>query len=108
MNITNERIAEEVMRFGKWNQIGDKVYWLDATTIMPGDPFVTPNFLTDHNAAMMVVEKMREKGFLYFGDNDCELGYDVQFVGDDVEEDSQHKSLCHAICEAALKALGKE
>lgn len=68
-----------------------------------------PDFLTDMNAAMMVVEKMREKEWKWLsGSNGSAAGgIYFEFYKDDVyrEFKAWGKSLPTAICTAALKAM---
>lgn len=67
-----------------------------------------PDFLTDMNAAMMVVEKMREKGWgIEIGSNDIICTWYVELEHDERFEtfDAVDISLPTAICTAALRTM---
>ncbi len=112
--LTNEVIAEKVMGW-HFDKHEDNLWWFRGDKTMSATAQATknlPNFLTDMNAAMMVIEKMRNDGYRYkiygstlFNDNNVKFFIDDSDVPDG---SSINKSLPNAICAAALKAIQEE
>jgi hypothetical protein len=112
MTITNEQVATEVMGWRHDKERGTTLWWFRGDCSMSETADATtslPDFLSDHNAAMMVVEKMREKGWRWSSNDTSDGRVCFQFLiaHSETEHMAYSRSLCHAICEAALKALGK-
>lgn len=99
--MTNELVAKQVMGWEYSNEL-----WQTRYSSMVD----LPNFLTDMNAAMMVVEKMMELRWFFSLegsiDMDDEVYHHVQFSNSmlRIYRDS-NESLPTAICTAALKAM---
>jgi len=68
-----------------------------------------PNYPEDANAALEIVEMMRERGFYWMGWKRFDEQYMVRFLSgapDGPVHEAQAATLPLAICTAALKALG--
>ena len=69
-----------------------------------------PDFLNDHNAALMVVEKMREDGYyMKIESRVLDNTFEVTFYKPCSHQKKtyfEHKSFCVAVSTAALKAKG--
>ncbi len=107
--MTNELIAVSVMGWEKDCSPPTHVWWNVVTSrgVVVKSLGTLPDFLTDMTAAMMVVEKMREKGFMF----DCGTSKENRYYADFHTPGCVEKgfddceSLPTAICHAALSAL---
>jgi hypothetical protein len=113
MKITNEQIADKVMGWtvGIYadDEIGTEFYISDSGQHHLVDEH---DFLNDMNAALVVIEKMTEKGFYFKTERRvADKLYEVLFVKPfDMRTPivTEHKSYATAICTAALQALESE
>ena len=105
--MNNELIATEVMGWDSIN-MPEGSTWVYGTP--PNIHYVSSNtdFLNDMNAAMRVVEKMRDRGYKWKAgavENTQDIYFEFYQVGGPNNYIEHHKSLPSAICTAARSAL---
>jgi len=105
----NEQIAEKVMGWLPFQLVEGGDWFRGELGDDPAYPIGLPDFTTDGNAMLMVIERMRELGWV------CELTADAtanrlcifgKFIdGHLIETKSTALTLPEAVCKAALAAM---